>query len=230
MISIITLAVVFVLIAVRQIGRFRLQIWQIMLFGAVVVLAAGQISPANAGKAINIDVILFLLGMFIVGQALEQSGYLANLSSRLFGKATTFNALLLLIIFGAGILSAILMNDTLAIIGTPVMLQIAGKTGIKPKILLISLALAVTTGSVLSPIGDPQNLLVAVNGNIMNPFVTFLRYLAVPTIINMFIVNGLIRLFYRKQLDMKPFEQVTEPVTDKKLSFYPKYLFSLSLE
>jgi len=37
-ISILTLAVVFLLIAIRQIGSARLQIWQIMLGGAVFVI------------------------------------------------------------------------------------------------------------------------------------------------------------------------------------------------
>ena len=102
MISIIVLAVVFVLIAVRQIGRFRLRIWQIMLLGAIAVLATLQISPLNALKAINLDVIFFLLGMFIVGEALQSSGYLSHLSHRLFHRARTLDALVLLILFGTG--------------------------------------------------------------------------------------------------------------------------------
>ena len=174
MVSIITLLCVFVLIAVRQVGRFRFQIWQIMLLGAIVVLIAGQISPANALKAIDLDVMLFLFGMFIIGQALEESGYLSHLAYRLFGKAHSLDSLVLLILFGAGLLSAFLMNDTLAIIGTPVMLQIASKTGARAKLLLLVLAFSVTIGSVMSPIGNPQNLLVAINGNVPNPFITFL--------------------------------------------------------
>ncbi|RPJ50968.1 MAG: anion transporter, partial [Methanobacteriota archaeon] len=59
------LVAVFILIAVRHIGRFTFQIWQVMLGGAIVVLATGQISPAEAFSAINIDVMLFLFGMFI---------------------------------------------------------------------------------------------------------------------------------------------------------------------
>lgn len=87
MISIIVLLLVFVLIAVRQIGRFRLQIWQIMLLGALAVLLTRQITPASALEAIDLDVILFLFGMFVVGQAMEESGYLSHLSFRLFGRA-----------------------------------------------------------------------------------------------------------------------------------------------
>jgi Na+/H+ antiporter NhaD/arsenite permease-like protein len=218
MVSIIVLLVVFILIAIRQIGRFRLQIWQAMLLGALTVLLTGQISPAEALKAINLDVILFLFGMFVVGQALEESGYLSHLSSRLFGRAKTVDSLLLLILFGAGLLSAFLMNDTLAIIGTPVMLQIARKTGIRPKLLLLSLAFSVTIGSVMSPIGNPQNLLVAINGNIPNPFITFLRYLAVPTLINLFLTYLILKFFYRGHLKNEPLNYSADPITDPALA------------
>jgi Na+/H+ antiporter NhaD/arsenite permease-like protein len=76
----IALGVVFFLIVVRQVGRLRLQIWQIMLGGAATVLLTGSIAPAGALRSINPDVMLFLFGMFVVGQALEDSGYLAHIS------------------------------------------------------------------------------------------------------------------------------------------------------
>jgi hypothetical protein len=74
MVSIVVLSVVFVLIAIRQIGRFRLQIWQVMLLGALTVLLTGQISPVDALKAINPDVMLFLFGMFVSDQLLIEHG------------------------------------------------------------------------------------------------------------------------------------------------------------
>jgi Na+/H+ antiporter NhaD/arsenite permease-like protein len=156
--------------------------------------------------------------MFVVGQALEESGYLSHLSSRLFGRAKTVDSLLLLIMFGAGLLSAFLMNDTLAIIGTPVMLEIARKTGIRPKLLLLSLAFSVTIGSVMSPIGNPQNLLVAINGNIPNPFITFLRYLAVPTLVNLFLTYLILKFFYRGHLKNEPLTYSPDPITDQALA------------
>jgi Na+/H+ antiporter NhaD/arsenite permease-like protein len=58
-----------------------------MLVGAVSVMLSGQISPARALESINADVLLFLLGVFIAGQALEDSGYLSHLSYRFFRRA-----------------------------------------------------------------------------------------------------------------------------------------------
>lgn len=222
MISIIILLVVFLLIAVRQIGNIKLQIWQIMLLGALGVLLSGQISPGGALKSINIDVMLFLFGVFIIGQALEDSGYLSHLSYRLFRRARSLNSLILYVLFGMGMLSALLMNDTLAIIGTPVVLSLARKANTEPKILLLSLAFAVTIGSIMSPIGNPQNLLIAIHGNMANPFVTFLRYLLLPTLLNLFLAYLLLRLFYRQQFHSKPLTHFQESIKDPKLAALSK--------
>src|SRR5512136_131726 len=156
-ISITALAAVLILIAVRQMGKNSLAIWQIMLLGASVVLFTGQISPADALQAINLDVMIFLGAMFVIGEAMQRSGYLLFLFNRLFCKAHNLDQLLLLILFAMGFLSALLMNDTLAIIGTPLMLYFARTLKIDPKLMLLTLAFAVTIGSAMSPIGNPQN-------------------------------------------------------------------------
>ena len=182
------------------------------------MLATLQISPLNALKAVNLDVMFFLFGMFIVGEALVDSGYLSSLSYRLFGRAKSLDSLVLLILFGMGIAAAFLMNDTLAIIGTPVVLLLAKKTRTTPKILLLALAFAVTIGSVTSPIGNPQNLLIAINGNVANPFITFFRYLLLPTLLNLLLAYFLLRFCYRKQFDHKTLIDHPEPIKDPKLA------------
>jgi Na+/H+ antiporter NhaD/arsenite permease-like protein len=188
-----------------------------MLGGAIAALLSLQISPLDALKSINIDVMLFLFGVFTIGQAMEESGYLSSLSFKLFNRAKNLDSLVLLILFGAGILSAILMNDTLAIIGTAVVLSLAKTSNTRLKILLLALAFAVTIGSVMSPIGNPQNLLIALNGGIANPFVTFLKYLAAPTLINLFLAYLMLKLFYRKHFDGSSFSHTTEAVKDHRL-------------
>ncbi|OGO31602.1 MAG: anion transporter [Chloroflexi bacterium RBG_16_56_11] len=218
MVSIIVLAVVFILIAVRQVGNIRLRIWQIMLSGAVVVLVTGQITPGRALAAVNADVMLFLFGVFIIGQAMEESGYLGHLAYRLFRRAHSLDSLVLSILFGLGLLSAVLLNDTLAIIGTPVVLSLAGRAGTRPRVLLLALAFAVTIGSVMSPIGNPQNLLIAIHGNVTNPFVTFLKYLFVPTLLNLFLAYLLLRVFYRGDFQGRPLEHSVEPIKDARLA------------
>ena len=152
LIPIIVLTIVFILIATRQIGNIRLQIWQIMSFGAIAVLITGQITASDAVKSINIDVILFLFGMFVVGEALHESGYLSHILYKFFKKADSVDSLILFILFGMGTASALLMNDTLAIIATPAVLLLARKHNISAKLLLLTLAFSITIGSVMSPI------------------------------------------------------------------------------
>jgi Na+/H+ antiporter NhaD/arsenite permease-like protein len=218
MISLVVLAVVFLLIAVRRVGRIRLQIWHVMALGALAVLLAGEISPAAALRAINVDVILFLFGMFVIGQAMEESGYLSHLSHRLFRRARTASSLLLAILGVMGLLSALLMNDTIAIIGTPVVVALARGSGLRPQPLLLALACAVTVGSVASPIGNPQNLLVALHGGVVNPFITFGRYLLVPTLLCLVIVYGALWMLYRKELGGRSVKHTGAPLADPELA------------
>lgn len=218
MISLIVLGIVYILISVRQIGSIKLDIWQIMLGGSVVVLVTGQISISNALSSINFDVIAFLFGMFIIGQALEQSGYLSYLAYNFFKKAKNIDFLILLILFGAGITSAFLMNDTMAIIGTPVVLLLAQKHKISAKILLLTLAFAITIGSVMSPIGNPQNLLIAIHGEVGNPFLIFFKRLAVPTLVNLFIAFLFIKFFFRGYFENGEINHEEETITDTRLA------------
>jgi Na+/H+ antiporter NhaD/arsenite permease-like protein len=198
-ISLAVLIAVFVLIAVRKIGRFTIKIWQSMAAGALIVLAAGEISWRDALAAIDFDVMLFLLGMFIVGQTLVASGYLYYLAYRLFNRFKSAQQLLLGILFGAAFSSALLMNDTLAIVGTPLVLRLALEHKLSGKLFLLTLAYAITLGSVMSPIGNPQNLLIATHAGLPAPFQTFFKALAVPTLINLIVTYLLLRWIYREQ-------------------------------
>jgi len=215
---VLILAIVFFLTAIRQIGSLRLGIWQIMSLGALGVLMTGQISITDAINSVNVDVMLFLFGMFAVGQALEMSGYISHLSYRFFRSARTLDAVILYILFGMGLASAFLMNDTLAIIGTPVMLLLAREHNIDPKVLLLALAFAVTTGSVISPIGNPQNLLIALGGDLEDPFVTFARYLLLPTVVNLLVTYLLLKVFYRKHFSPAPLDHAVPRITDHRLA------------
>jgi Na+/H+ antiporter NhaD/arsenite permease-like protein len=216
---VLTLLGVFLLIAIRRFGRFRIAIWQAMSVGAAIVLFSGHITPAAAVQAVNVDVMLFLFGMFVVGQGLEESGYLAHQSYRFIKRARSSSSLLAAVIVGAGLLSAVLMNDTVAIIGTPVVLLIARKHGMSPKFLLIALAFAVTTGSVMSPIGNPQNLLIALNDGIDNPFQLFLRYLFLPTAFNLWLTYLVLTRFHTGEMHDAELRHSQEPIRDKQLAF-----------
>jgi len=217
-ISVAILLVVFSLIAVRQVGKIKLDIWQVMTFGAVACLLTRQISLPDAVRSINLDVILFLFGMFVVGTGLEESGYLSHISYKIFKRAKSPDELIIVILFVIGIASAFLMNDTLAIIGTPVVLHLSRKHRTSPKLLLLTLAFGVTIGSVMSPIGNPQNLLIALEGNIKNPFILFFKFLLVPTMINLGVAFFVLRFFYKDNFHNNSLNHSEEPIKNKELA------------
>jgi Na+/H+ antiporter NhaD/arsenite permease-like protein len=153
--SVLVLFGVLALIAARKVGRIRVAIWQAMVAGALVVLLTGQITPAAALVAIDPEVMLFLFGMFVLGEALVESGYLYAVAYRWLSRVCTTDALVLALVVAAGLASALLMNDTLAIIATPLVLRLALEHRIAPRLLLLALAFGITTGSAMSPIGNP---------------------------------------------------------------------------
>lgn len=211
-----TLALIFLLIAVRQVGRVRLQIWQVMCGGAVVMLLGRAISPGDAWRAIDWRVIGFLACMFAIGRAMEESGYLEQLASALFRRARSSDAIVLLILFGLGGLSALLMNDTIAIVGVPVVLMLAKAHRMSAKLLLLTLAFAVTIGSIPSPIGNPQNLLIAFQ--VANPFVAFARHLALPSVVALLGTYGTLRLLYAREFHRDEIVHLPAELTDASLA------------
>ena len=216
--SVIVLTISFMLVAVRQIGRIRLQIWQIILGGALIVLLTGQISVTTATSYIDPTVIVFLIGIFILGEAMVMSGYIQYLAHRLFKHFGSVDYLVLAIIFSMGFASMFMLNDTMAIIGTPIIMLFAVKEGINPKLMLLSLAFAITIGSVASPIGNPQNLLVASSGLVSEPFITFFSNLLIPTVINLFIAYIVLRLFFREEFGSRSLAHTSISIKDKELA------------
>lgn len=221
----IILAVVLLLIAIRQIGSVRLAIWQIMLLGAAAALLTGSITPAKAIEAIDYDVMVFLFGMFVVGEAMVESGWLDHLAYGLFRRARSVDTLVLSVLFIMGFFSSFLMNDTVAIIGTPLALLFAQRHGISHKLMLLSLCFAVTLGSVASPIGNPQNLLIALGSGLQGPFVVFFKWLFVPTLINIFLAYVVLRLYFRNEFHSSPIVASPSPVRDEGLASLCKLSF-----
>lgn len=165
-----------------------------MTAGAVAALLFGAITPEDAVKAIHLEVMLFLFGMFVIGEAVCMSGVLTRVSSTICRFAHTPDQLLCILIPVMGLSSALLMNDTIAIIGTPLVLSLAMRYRISPQALLLTLCFSLTTGSVLSPIGNPQNLLLVTYWNPPDPFLPFISALWVPTAISLVLVFVIMRI------------------------------------
>ena len=191
-------ALVYALIIGRR--RFGIPIWAAMLVGAALMVGLQVTTVEAAFLAVNLDVIAFLFGMFTIVSALDRAGVLKKVAVKMLSVAKTPARLLMAFVVGMGLLSAFLVNDTIALLGIPLVIYVARHAGIRPVVLLISLAFGITVGSAMTPIGNPQNLLIAIQSGMPTPFITFLSILAVPTVINLFITYYILRVHYRKEL------------------------------
>ena len=203
-VPVIILLGVFFLIIIRQVGSFRFSIWQIMLAGASASIIFGCISLRGAVQAIQYDVLFFLFGMFVVGEAVLCSGISEKVTIFLSCRDWTSEQMLLVFIGIIGVASAILMNDTIAIVGFPITLALASRYRIPPVTLLLTLCFAITTGSVPSPIGNPQNLLIVTYWAQAGSFEVFFLGLIIPTILSLVTVFLIMRQILKIERSVNP--------------------------
>ncbi|KTD61711.1 SLC13 family permease [Legionella spiritensis] len=203
---IVILLFVFAGISIRKIGRLQLPIWLIMTLAALAVLVTRQITVPEAIRSINADVILYLLGVFIIGQAFEESNYLEHLLLTILQTFTGIKWLLGLLIFFSAIISMLLMNDTAAIIATPALILLHQRFRLPLIPLLLTLAYTITVSSIASPIGNPQNLLIAMK--LDNPFVLFPQHLLIPTLLGLVILYFYIWFCFRRQFQQPVQEDI----------------------
>lgn len=214
----IGLFLVIIFTIVRKIGHINIPIWVVMVLSAIFCILSGSITLNDAIKAIDIDVIIFLFCMFLIAESFQSSGYLYHSAHKIFSNTSSARHLLLVLIFFSGAVSALLMNDTMVIIGTPLVIYFARKHKISSQLLILTLMYSVTIGSVFSPIGNPQNLLIAINSRLKSPFIVFFVYLLVPTIINLFILYFAMLLVYKNEIHTIPLIHEKEELEDHSLA------------
>ena len=197
--TLIIFTIVYGFIIIRNVKGINVPIWASMTFGAIAVLFLQIISIEEAFFSINFDVILFLLGMFILVSGLESSGMLNHLVNRILTLAKTPNQILFFILFVMGILSAFLINDTIALVATPIVIGLAKTMNIRPAPMLICLAFGITIGSIMTPMGNPQNLLISLHSGIEFPLFTFLRYLFLPSMTCLFVSFFILKWYFKKE-------------------------------
>ena len=176
-------------------------VWVSMVIGAALMIATLSISPLAAFNAVDFRVIGFLFGMLVITTGFEKSGLINYMVLSILKRAKNISGVLFAVVVSSGFLSALLVNDTVALLWTPIVLGIAAKIGLQnKKALLIPLAFGVTIGSAFTPIGNPQNVLVALNSGMDRPFTYFIEFLFVPSLISLVIVYLFSRLFFGKYL------------------------------
>lgn len=173
------------------------------LLGAVALVALGVLDFDAALRAIDLDTLLFLLGMMILLAYLELSGFFEVVERRVMGWARSARSLLLIVIGSSGLLSAVFMNDTICLMLTPVVLRVVRRLELPPLPFLIAVATAAYIGSAATIIGNPQNAFIAVRSKIgMLDFSAALWPVAVAGLL---IAAALLTWYYRQTVTGAPF-------------------------
>lgn len=171
-------------------------IWSLTAFSSFMVVATGLVSVDELGSVIDMNVVLFLVGMFSLVGLAESSGLLQAISLWLIGRFRRRVSLLLGSSVLFGLLAAFAVNDTVALMGPPIALMIIKAANVDARAMFLLLAFSLTIGSVMTPLGNPQNMLIAISSGMPAPFVTFLKVLSVPTLVNLIITPLLIKKLY----------------------------------
>jgi Na+/H+ antiporter NhaD/arsenite permease-like protein len=170
-------------------SRFRrLPFWAVMAFASFIVVAGGLVPVDGLGQAVDIDVILFLIGMFSIVSLAESSGLLDAVAYWFLARVGSVWRLFIVLSIVFGLLAAVTVNDAVAVLGTVMVGSIARVAGLGLEPFLFMLAFSVTIGSVATPIGNPQNVLIAVQSGMKAPLLSFLRVLLLPSLINLLVV------------------------------------------
>jgi Na+/H+ antiporter NhaD/arsenite permease-like protein len=162
------------------------------------LVSTGVMTPERAYRAVNYDTLVLLLGMMLISAYLYLAHFFDWAADVVLKLSRTPQRLLLYLILTSGILSALLVNDTICLMLTPLVVAVIrrGKLPLLP--FLIALATSANIGSVATLVGNPQNMIIGHFSRI--PFVPFSRSLAPAAIVGLAINFGIISFGFRNVL------------------------------
>jgi Na+/H+ antiporter NhaD/arsenite permease-like protein len=198
LVALVIFLVTYAIIAIQKIPRVHISRAAGALIGAVAMALFGVLSPQEAYRAIDLDTIIFLLGMMILVAHLEIAGFFELLELWILKRARTQHQLLALVIASSGLLSPLFMNDTICLMFTPVLVRVVQRLKLDPVPYLLGLVLAANAGSTATLIGNPQNMLVGLRSGVS--FVEFFIALGPAALLSLIIIYLGILLLFRKSL------------------------------
>ncbi len=134
----------------------------VALFVPLALWATGVLPLAEALQGFSDPVVLFIAALFVLSDALDATGITAWIGQQLERRSSLRGAgLLLAVMAGAAALSAVIsINGAVAAL-LPVAVVAAGRSGMVPSRMLIPLAFAAGSGSLLTLTGTPVNIIVS---------------------------------------------------------------------
>jgi Na+/H+ antiporter NhaD/arsenite permease-like protein len=158
--AILIFALTYFVLAIGRFPGFRIDRTGAAIIGASLMVGVNALSLEDAHQAINFDTIILLFGMMIVVANLQLSGFFSLVAQRIVEHAGSPVLLLIAIVAIAGFFSAFFVNDTMCLVLTPLVLEIAETLRRNPVPYLLVVALASNIGSVATIPGNPQNMMI----------------------------------------------------------------------
>lgn len=194
-------------VAAGEVPRLRMNRATMAVVGATALLATGVRTLAEAYAAVDGDTIVLLFAMMVLNANLRLAGFFARSSVVLAAAARTPRRLLAITVALSAVLSAVLLNDTIALGLTPLVLATTKAAGLAPVPYLVAVATAANVGSVATVIGNPQNMIVGTASRI--PFLRFAAMLAPVALAGSVVVWSIVAFVYRHELAPRVLEPPT---------------------
>jgi Na+/H+ antiporter NhaD/arsenite permease-like protein len=208
--AIVIFAFTYVLISGRRLKILPLNRPAAALLGTVLMVTAGVLTPEQAYRAVDYNTLVLLLGMMLISAYLSLAGFFDWAADYILKAAKTPQRLLLYLIVASGVLSALLVNDTVCLMLTPLVVAVIVRGRLPLPPYLLALAMSANLGSVATLVGNPQNMIIGSLSQL--PFVHFSASLLPVAIVGLAIEYAVLRLGFGKMLRVARIERSEDPV------------------
>ncbi|AMK26234.1 MULTISPECIES: SLC13 family permease [Sphingobium] len=129
--------------------------------GAVLLILLRVIRPEEAYGGLRPEILMLIVGMVVIGIALEQTGLASSATNALVGRVGLFGPLgALILLYGATlVLTELLSNATVAVLVTPIAVALAESLHVSPRPFLVAVMMA-GSAAFATPFGYQTNVLV----------------------------------------------------------------------
>ncbi|MBV4367716.1 SLC13 family permease [Erwinia sp. BNK-24-b] len=138
----------------------------LLVLAGLLLACFAPFSLRQLPAAVDWSTILTLGGLLMLTKGIEASGYFDVLGHRLVQRFRSERSLALFLTAAAAALSTFLTNDVALFILVPLTLTLRRYSSLPVTRLIIFEALAVNAGSLLTPVGNPQNILLWQHGKL----------------------------------------------------------------
>jgi Na+/H+ antiporter NhaD/arsenite permease-like protein len=159
-VAIAIFGVTYLLLSGRQLHILPLNRPAAALLGTVLMVACGILTPEQAYHAVDYDTLVLLLGMSLISAYLYLSGFFEWTADWVLCIAKTPQRLLLYLTLTASVLSALLVNDTVCLMLTPLVVAVVVRGRLPLLPYLLALAMSANIGSACTLVGNPQNMII----------------------------------------------------------------------